>query len=139
MIQRLVLCCLIKSLLTRLRKAYDVTVVALTLTTMVLKKEVSYDVFLKYLVQFVSDARPKKKEQTIRISRARVLTSGQVSSILEECEVKRRKKGIIARTDEKGEGGRAEEEKSHSSREKGSGSREEGNGSSKGGRETINK
>ena len=46
---------------------------------------------LKYLVQFVLDAKPEKKEQTVRISGARVLTSDKCASILKECEEKKQK------------------------------------------------
>ena len=45
----------------------------------------------KYLVQFVPDSRPEKKEQTVRISGARVLTSDKCAAILKEREEKKQK------------------------------------------------
>ena len=45
----------------------------------------------KYLVQFVSDSRLEKKEQTVRISGARVLTSDKCAAILKEREEKKQK------------------------------------------------
>ena len=45
----------------------------------------------KYLVQFVPDARPQKKEQAVRISGARVLTSEKCAILLKEREEKKQK------------------------------------------------
>ena len=52
-----------KSLLRRLRKAYDVTVVALTLTTMVLKEEVSYDIFQSILFNLYQTQGLRRKNK----------------------------------------------------------------------------
>ena len=45
----------------------------------------------KYLVQFVPDTRSQKKEQTVRISGARVLTGDKCAEILKEREEKKQK------------------------------------------------
>ena len=45
----------------------------------------------KYLAQFVSDTRSQKKEQTVRISGARVLTGDKCAEILKEHEEKKQK------------------------------------------------
>ena len=45
----------------------------------------------KYLVQFVPDARPQKKEQAVHISVARVLTSEKCAILLKEREEKKQK------------------------------------------------
>ena len=45
----------------------------------------------KYLVQFVPNAKPKNKEEVVRISGARVLTSDRCAAILKEREEKKQK------------------------------------------------
>ena len=45
----------------------------------------------KYLVPFVLDTRSQKKEQTVHISEARVLTSDKCAELLKECEEKKQK------------------------------------------------
>ena len=45
----------------------------------------------KYLVQFVPDAKPQKKDEVVRVSGARVLTSDKCAAILKEREEKKNK------------------------------------------------
>ena len=72
----------------------------------------------KYLVQFVPDTKPQKKEEVVRISGARVSTSDKCASILREHEEKKQKekegkgkKETYKRTKEIRKGGRTKKKR----------------------------